>query len=88
MYEFFRQLFKDPKAIFIQGIVAKWYMLVMIPAIALVYKIFVFLHERGIFAKLENFITHQLDSISTMVDRCLSATADFSSLPSLLHCIY
>lgn len=88
MYDFFRQLFKDPKAIFIQGLIAKWYMLVMIPAIALVYKIFVFLHERGIFAKLEAFVTYQLDSISIMVDRCLSSTTDFSSLPSVLNCLY
>lgn len=87
MFNFVVSLFKNPKAIFVNGILTKWYLLVMIPAMGIVYKIFLILENRGIFAKLEAFVTEKLQMISDTVDRCTAADLDISSLHSLLQCL-
>ncbi len=87
MFNFLVSLFKNPKAIFISSILTKWYLLVMIPAIAIVYKIFMIMHNKGLFARMEAFVTSNLEMISDTVDKCLSNDINFDSLPALLHCL-
>lgn len=87
MFSFLISQIKNPKAIFIRTLLTKWYLIVMIPSIAIAYKVFRILDERGLLADLEEFVTSQLEMISETVDRCTALDIDLSSFTSLFKCL-
>jgi hypothetical protein len=66
----FKLLLKSPMILFIYGIIAKWYVMVMIPAVIVAYWVLQGLTEAGIFQATEKVVTTALSETKSIARYC------------------
>lgn len=74
---FFYKLKDNPKAIFISGIISKWYLLIMIPSLTVGYFVLKGLEKAGILEKVENSVTSALGGIIGIAKECTPLIVKF-----------
>jgi hypothetical protein len=87
LYEFLGKLFKSPASLFLKGLMLKWYILVMVPAVTAAYYFFSHLEKMGVLDKVYNFIEYQLGMIVRITQECTPKILDISAYISCLNYI-
>jgi hypothetical protein len=64
-------LLKSPLILFVYGIISKWYIMVMVPAVIVAYWVFYGLTEAGIFQVAENVVTSALNDTKSVARYCI-----------------
>ncbi|MCP5369624.1 MAG: DUF2670 domain-containing protein [Rickettsiaceae bacterium] len=77
-------LFQSPIVIFIYGIISKWYLMVMVPAIFVTYWVFQGLTDVGFFAAAEKTVSQALNESKAVARYCVPKIID---LPSFWDCL-
>lgn len=72
-------LFQSPIVIFVYGIISKWYLMVMVPAIFVTYWVFQGLTDIGFFAAAEKTISQALNESKSVARYCVPKIIDPAS---------
>lgn len=70
-------LLKNPMSIFIYGILTKWYIIVMVPAVVVTFWIFKGLTDAGILQTAENVVSAALTETKSVAKNCIPKILSF-----------
>lgn len=73
----FKFLLKSPMALFTYGIMSKWYIIVMVPAVIVTYWVLKGLTEAGILQNAENVIVNALQGSKAVAQYCIPKILNF-----------
>lgn len=82
MFDFLTKLFRDPKSIFIIGFLTKWYMIIVIPAVAAAFFFIKGLYSSGFMQKFEDFVSNTLWELVKVVRDCTPKILDLAEFMS------
>ncbi|RTK93240.1 MAG: DUF2670 domain-containing protein [Rickettsiales bacterium] len=81
MFEIFlsklKFLLKSPMVLFTYGIISKWYILVMVPAVVVTFWIFKGLTEAGILQTAEKIVVDALQDSKSVAQHCVPKILSF-----------
>lgn len=72
-------LLKNPMIIFIYGIMAKWYIMIMVPAVVVTFWVFSGLKESGFFDEAEKVVSKALSDSKSVARYCVPKIMNFSA---------
>jgi hypothetical protein len=75
---------KTPQALFIWGIITKWYIMILVPTIIATYYVFSGLQSSGVLQIIENFTISKLQLVTRITRDC---TPLILNLKQLFRCI-
>jgi hypothetical protein len=71
-------LLKNPMVLFIYGIMAKWYIMIMVAAIVVTFWVFSGLKESGFLDEAENVVSTALQDTKSVARYCIPKITSFS----------
>ena len=71
-------LLKNPMVIFIYGIMAKWYVMIMVAAIVVTFWVFTGLKDSGFLEEAEKVVSKALDDSKSVARYCVQKIMSFS----------
>jgi hypothetical protein len=80
----FKMLLNSPMVIFIYGIISKWYIMVMVPAIIVVFWVLKGLTSTGILPATEKIVTSALEDTKSVARYCVPK---ITNLPAFWQCL-
>lgn len=84
LYGIFRMIFKNPMTLFVYGIMTKWYIIVLVPAVVVVFWVFKGLSDIGVISYAENITTQVLEKSQAIAKHCIPK---ISNRTAFLSCI-
>lgn len=69
-------LLQNPMVIFVYGIISKWYIMVMIPALVVTFWVFKGLTDAGILQEAENVVSKALNDTKSIARHCVPKIAN------------
>jgi hypothetical protein len=78
-------LLKSPMILFIYGLIAKWYMIIMIPAISVTFWILTGLSETGILGEIEKIVVKAVTESKSIARYCTPKILNFSDFWECLN---
>ena len=70
-------LLKNPMILFIYGIIAKWYIMIMVAALVVTFWVFSGLKDTGFLDAAEKTVTEALDSVKAVSQHCVPKILSF-----------
>lgn len=84
MIQFFLNLLKNPKVLFLHAFFTKWYIMMMVPAIVAAYFVISGLEEAGVIRKLEEMVRYHLMQAVYTAREC---TPKIVNLKEFISCL-